>query len=122
MWGALAAALCWGFGLVLAEFFRHSGVTDNKVGDKDQLGGTGTIFAGQPMTRQSIYADTMKNPAASHSQKAYALFRAVHCYEPAHSNDCGGDDVPMATRKGWYNELKANYGDTPWAKELRYYW
>ena len=64
----------------------------------------------------------MKNPKATHNEKAYALFRAVKCYEPAHNNECGGTDVSEGQRKKWYNELKAKYADTSYAKELRYYW
>ena len=66
--------------------------------------------------------DIMKDAKASHEDRAYALFRAVHCYEPAHQNDCGGKDVELSVRKAWHDELKAKYGDTGWAKELRYYW
>ena len=108
--------------LCLGDFYRATSVSDVGVSDKDALGGTGTIFSGAVIARGDIYAETLKNPAASHTQKAYSLFRSVKCYEPAHSNDCGGADVGEATRKGWYDELKHRYGDTPFAAKLRYYW
>ncbi len=108
--------------LCLGDFFRKSGISDAKASEREVLGGTGTIFAGEPISRQSIYAETLKSPKASKTQRAYALFRMMHCYEPAHTNDCGGKDVPLATRKAWFDELRNNYSDTIWAKELRYYW
>ncbi len=108
--------------LCLGDFFRATGTGDIGSIDKDALGGTGTLFAGAPLARHDFYTDIMKSPAATSDDKAYALFRAVHCYEPAHSNDCGGKDVELPVRKAWHDELKAKYGDTPWAKELRYYW
>ena len=77
---------------------------------------------GTPMNRTDLYNDVMKNPAASRDDKSYAIYRAVHCYQPAHNNGCGGTEVPLAKRKAWYDELKAKYGDTVWAKDLHYYW
>ncbi len=108
--------------MCLGDFFRNTGVSDAVVSDKDLLGGTGTLFAGEKIYRSDIYNDVMKDKSASHEDRAYALFRAVHCYEPAHSNDCAGKDVALSVRKGWYNELKQNYSDTVWANELQYYW
>ena len=108
--------------MCLGDLFRLKGVTDISMSDKDVLGGTGTLFAGKHILRSEIYADIMKDKSAPRDDRAYALFRAVHCYEPAHSNDCGGNEVPESTRKGWYDELKGSFGDTAWAKALRYYW
>lgn len=108
--------------MCLGDFFRINGIADATVSDKEILGGTGTLFSGAPIFRGDIYRDVMKDKSAPHEDKAYALFRAVHCYEPAHSNDCGGKDVPLSVRKGWYDELKQNYGDTKWADALQYYW
>ena len=108
--------------LCLGDFFRVTGTGDIGSIDKDALGGTGTLFAGAPLARHDFYTDIMKSPAATRDDRAYALFRAVHCYEPAHANDCGGRDVELPVRKAWHDELKAKYGDTSWAKELHYYW
>ncbi len=108
--------------MCLGDFFRLTGIGDAVVTDKDVLGGTGTIFSGEKIYRGDIYADVMKDKSAPRDERAYALFRAVHCYEPAHANDCGGKDVATSARKGWYDELKQNYANTNWAKELRYYW
>ncbi len=108
--------------LCLGDFFLTTSVSDIGTVDKEALGGTGTLFAGAIVARHDFYTDIMKSPAAKRDEKAYALFRAVHCYEPVHINGCGGKDVNLATRKAWHDELKAKYGDTQWAKELRYYW
>ena len=108
--------------MCLGDFFRLNGIGEATLSDKDILGGTGTLFSGAPIFRGDIYADVIKDKSASHEDKAYALFRAVHCYEPAHSNDCGGKDVPLSVRKGWYDEIKQKYSDTKWADALHYYW
>ena len=108
--------------LCLGDFFRTTGISDVTVDDKDALGGTGTIFSGAPLLRSDFYNSIIKDSTASHADRAYALFRAIHCYAPAHINDCGGADVPESQRKAWYDELKASYGDTRWAKEIRFYW
>jgi hypothetical protein len=62
------------------------------------------------------------DPATPAKDKAYALFRAVNCYRPTGSNECGGRDVDVAQRKAWFNTLKSHYGATSWARSLEYYW
>ena len=108
--------------LCLGDFFRDTDVSDIGTVDKEALGGTGTLFAGPVLARQDFYIDIMKSGSAKPQDRAYALFRAVHCYEPAHANSCGGKDVDLKVRKAWHDELKAKYGATSWAKELHYYW
>jgi hypothetical protein len=108
--------------LCLGEFIRAQGDFSLPEVQKDELGGTGTLFSGKQIFRQEIYMDIMKSAKASRDEKAFALDRAVRCYEPAHSNDCGGAEVAESRRKKWYNELKTKYGDTSYAKLLRYYW
>ena len=108
--------------LCLGDFFRMTGITMSPIADKAELGGTGTLFAGKAISRQDYYIDIIRNADATHEEKAYALFRAVHCYEPSHINDCGGVDVAEDQRNKWYNELKANYADTTFARELHYFW
>lgn len=44
------------------------------------------------------------------------------CYSPSASNSCGGDGVDVAQRKVWFDRLKRDYPQSPWAKKLRYYW
>ena len=108
--------------LCLAEFIRVQGDFSLPAVAKDELGGTGTLFSGKPIFRQDIYTEIMRNAKATRDERAFALDRAVRCYEPAHTNDCGGTEVAESQRKKWYDELKAKYGDTSYAKQLRYYW
>ncbi len=108
--------------LCLGDYIRAKGDSAVTLVEKDELGGTGTLFAGEQFYRQDLYMSIMKNPKATRNEKAYALFRAVKCYEPAHNNECGGTEVSEGQRKKWYNELKVKYADTAYAKELRYYW
>ena len=44
------------------------------------------------------------------------------CYAPSAMNDCGGADVSKSQRKAWFDQLKRDYPQSPWAKKLRYYW
>jgi hypothetical protein len=108
--------------LCLGDFMRLKSVTNPEKAEPDALGGTGTLFAGVPIARQDFYTDIMRDAKASHEQRGYALFRAIHCYEPIGNNDCGGNEVPKAQRKKWYGELKAKYSDLGYTKELHYYW
>lgn len=111
--------------LCLGEFARLNGY-DGFVLDRQpaatELGGTPTQFPGKPFARQAIYQRVMADAAASPQDRAYALYRAVHCYAPSGSNDCGGDDVPIATRKAWFTRLKREFPTSPWAQSLQYYW
>ncbi|MFA6954351.1 MAG: outer membrane assembly lipoprotein YfiO [Thermoanaerobaculia bacterium] len=114
-------------GLCLAEFMRLNGLDYDRFGiDRapaaDELGGSPSLFPGSHLPRQSFYQRVIDDPKAPAEERAYALFRAINCYAPSGNNDCGGADVPVATRKAWFTELKRRYPATPWAKQLRYYW
>ncbi len=113
----VAARLC------LGEFFRRNTYELQlaTVG-KNELGGTGTLFAGKVLSRQDIYRDVMRDGRASRNDRAYALFRAIRCYQSVGNNDCGGDAVDKSVRKKWFQELKSRYGDTDWAKQQEVYW
>ena len=71
--GDVQARLC------LGDFFLETDVSDIAPADKDALGGNGTLFAGAVLARHDFYTDIMKSPKATREDKAYALFRAVHC-------------------------------------------
>jgi hypothetical protein len=118
--GSRKASLC------LGDFFRLNDYDRTEswafTADKDELGGTPGQFPGRFLPRQRIYQTIIDDAAAPAEERAYALFRAVNCYAPAGHNDCGGDDVPVATRKAWFNQLKSRYPQSAWAKQLRYYW
>jgi len=114
-------------GLCLAEFMRLNGLDydrfwiDNAPA-ADELGGSASLFHGSYLPRQSIYERVIDDKNAAAEERSYALYRAVNCYAPSGNNECGGEDVPLETRKAWFNQLKKKYPASPWAKELRYYW
>jgi hypothetical protein len=88
----------------------------------DELGGAKAIFPGEPFSRGEVYQRLIADPATKDADRAYALYRAINCYAPAGSNDCGGKDVDKAQRKAWFQTLKSRYGATQWARGLQYYW
>lgn len=110
--------------LCLGEFYRLNGF-DYFGGGELEKGALGTFasqFPGKAIPRAALYNTVMADPAAARADKAYATYRAVMCYAPSGNNTCGGDDVPESRRKAWFDTLKRQYGDTRWAKELKYYW
>lgn len=112
--------------LCLGDFWRLNGFDDLNRGDQprkaDELGGVADLFPGKPMPRSAIYSSVIADPKAAGPDKAYALYRAVMCYAPSGYNSCGGKDVPKSQRKAWFDQLRATYPSSPWAKKLRYFW
>ncbi|WP_157081305.1 hypothetical protein [Novosphingobium naphthalenivorans] len=112
--------------LCLAEFYRLNGFDDYLVGGggpaADQLGGTPDLFPGTPVTRAGLYAGVLAARGASAEDTAYALYRSVRCYAPSGGNSCGGEGVPLAQRKAWFQRLKREYPKSQWAIALKYYW
>jgi hypothetical protein len=111
--------------MCLAEFVRANSMDSEPVDiqpAKDQLGGTASLFPGKAYARAATYQAIIADARAPAADKAYALFRAVNCYAPTRTNQCGGASVPQAQRKAWFNRLKQDYSSSPWAKELRYWW
>jgi hypothetical protein len=68
------------------------------------------------------YLKVIANKQAEGDARAYALFRAVRCYAPSGFNDCGKQDIPVSTRKQWFQMLHKEYADSSWASSLKYYW
>ncbi|MGD9543624.1 MAG: hypothetical protein AB7F41_05145 [Methylocystis sp.] len=112
------AMLCFG------DFIRTNSLDGFEASrpKPDELGGGKSIFPGEPYARGEVYKKLIGAPATPARERAYALYRAINCYAPANNNTCGGKDVEKAQRKAWYDQLKAQYGATTWAKSLRYYW
>jgi len=119
--------------LCLGEYFRANHFTWYPEGvgtgyydalhKPGSLGGSKELFpAGRTYSRLEDYKAIMNDPAASADEKALALNRAVRCYAPSHSNNCGGVEVSLAVRRGWFNRLHAQYPQSRWARELKYYW
>ena len=73
-------------------------------------------------SRMDSYLKVIGNSHADGDARAYALSRAVRCYEPAGYNECGKQDIPPRIRKQWFQTLHKEYPDSVWAKSLRYYW
>ncbi|HEY4468715.1 MAG TPA: hypothetical protein VGN53_13415 [Klebsiella sp.] len=110
----------------LGEFFR---TTQTHVDLwKDQSGNDmleAAIDRQQPLgqyDRQSYYQQIITSSKAEPEDKSYALYRAILCYAPSGSNECGGEDVEKLQRKGWFTQLKTQYPGSPWAQKLKYYW
>jgi len=112
--------------LCLAEFIRRKGFDgwsdqyDVKL--ERNVARSRNGFAGKPIGRMDIYQAVIASPAASADDKAFALNRAIRCYQPAGYNSCGGEDVKKPVRKAWYDRLRSQYAGSAWAKELKYYW
>ena len=110
--------------MCIAEFIRLKNGdgfmldTAEKAGRKDSL----SLFPGKPYSRLTVYRGVIADPNAPPEDKAYALFRAVHCFRRHNSNNCGGEDAELAQRKAWFTQLKKQYPKSEWAKNLRYYW
>ncbi|HVO04454.1 MAG TPA: hypothetical protein VMT54_19815 [Candidatus Cybelea sp.] len=111
--------------LCLADFMYANGfdqfILDTPPGETE-LGGTPSLFGGAPYSRLEVYKALIASAKTPAADKAYALFRAVNCYAPSGNNSCGGDEVPLAQRKAWFNQLKRSYPNSVWAKQLQYYW
>lgn len=112
--------------LCLGEFWRLNGFDGFTALDtapsKGLLGGAANDFPGKPTPRGVIYAAVIADPRAAPDDRAYALYRAVNCYGPSGYNGCGGEDVPIAQRKGWYDRLKREFPRSVWAQKQKYYW
>jgi hypothetical protein len=113
--------------LCLGDFFRlHDldylhGKYDRRP-KPDELGGFAAGFTGKRNFRSEFYTAIAADPAAKPADRSYALYRAVMCYSPSATNDCGGVDVSKGQRKAWFDQLKRDYPQSVWAKKLRYYW
>lgn len=122
--------------LCLGDFWRLNGFDDfdlHTPGDGAHvLGKAPDLFPGKALSRDAIYAAIIADKAAPADLRAYALYRAVRCYAPSGNNSCAGParttaeyeaaQVPLAVRKGWYDELKKRYPQSQWARALRFYW
>ena len=111
--------------LCLADYFRIAGFDDywlNSPADADELGGSKSRFSGEPLSRLEIYKDIIADRKTSANDRAYALYRAIWCYGPSGNNSCGGQEVPTSQRGAWFRQLKRNYPNSRWARQLKYYW
>ena len=110
----------------LGEFFRttqtHVDLWKNSAGN-DVL--ESAISRKEPFgqfDRQRYYQQVITSPKAEVEDKSFALYRAIMCYAPSGSNECGGEEVDKLQRKGWFTQLKTQFPGSPWAQKLKYYW
>lgn len=112
--------------LCLADFFRSNGFDefplDTDRPPADELGGTASAFPETPYARMNVYRAIIASKTAAPEVRAYALYRAINCYAPSGYSSCGGEDVSKDMRRAWFQDLKATYPQSRWAKSLRYYW
>ncbi|CAN5307659.1 hypothetical protein BH10PSE13_BH10PSE13_22300 [soil metagenome] len=111
--------------LCLGDFMRTTGFDDTELDAQpraDELGGTPTLFPGKPYSRLEAYRGVIASPRTHAEDKAYALYRAIRCYAPSRNNSCGGEGVNEGQRKAWFQQIKRDYPQTRWAKDLQYYW
>ena len=111
--------------LCLAEFLRlnaYDHANLDQARPADEVGGALSRFTGKGLVRMDVYKRVIDDPSANANDKAYALYRAVYCFAPSGYNDCSSEDIPIATRKAWFRQLKTQYPNSRWANALEYYW
>lgn len=110
----------------LGEFFLRTGAAVGfDWGEDNQLDGITHApkqFSGKETNRLDGYIAVIANPRAEPEDKSYALYRAVYCFAPSGTNDCGEQEISKATRKSWFTRLKTEYKGSQWAMQLKYYW
>ena len=116
----------WRDRLCVAEFLRLNNLSENPLeipgGDGALGSGPAQPFPGKASTRDVTYTAIIADRTAPAEDRAYALYRAVKCFEPVGINHCGPTKIARSERKTWYYALKREYSSSRWAKELRYWW
>ena len=107
----------------LGEFMLRNGLDSLPMDQRAaKAKGKPGSFNGPAYSRLDGYQQVIANKQAGHTDRAYALYRAINCYAPSGYNSCGSQDIAPALRKKWFRDLKAGYADTTWGKTLQYYW
>lgn len=86
------------------------------------LGSAPSQFQGKAYQRMTSYQNVIAMTEAPADDRAYALYRAINCFAPGGTSECGGNDIAQGTRKRWFNTLKSAYPRSKWAQSLKYYW
>ncbi len=117
--------------LCLGEFVRLNGLDPDFYGvtyaldelpNRDELGGTPSLFPGTRFSRLSAYRVIAADATAAPENRSYALYRAINCFYQSANNQCDSTEVTKAERKAWFDQLNRQYPTSVWAKKLRYYW
>jgi hypothetical protein len=108
----------------LGELVRLHGVHfgQDTAPPETDLGGADSLFPVTNYSRLDSYLKVIANNQANGDARAYALFRAIRCYAPSGNNGCGNQNLPLTTRKQWFQTLHKDYADSIWAKSLKFYW
>lgn len=103
-------------------FFNAHELSSHYSGQTDFIKRFQDNFAGKSYSSLDFYMEVIESNRASSNAKAYALHRAISCYEPSSYNHCGSQDIPKTQRKAWFMRLKNKFKDTEWAERQKYYW
>jgi hypothetical protein len=108
----------------LGELVRLHGVHYDQDASPPEtdLGGGQSSFPATMYSRMDSYLKVIANNHADAVARAYALSRAVRCYERSGHNECGKQDIPLRIRKQWFQTLHKEYPNSVWARSLKYYW
>ncbi len=85
--------------LCLGDFYRLNGFDDLYLDFEPPAGTLGSFadYPGTSIPRSKLYADLIGEAGVARDDRAYALYRAVHCYAPSGYSSCGGDQVDEGT-------------------------
>ncbi|MEL1249620.1 hypothetical protein [Aurantiacibacter gilvus] len=110
--------------LCLGDFYRLNGFDQHYLDyDRDEgTLGSHASYPGEATPRSRFYSDIIAQRGVSREDRAYALYRAIHCYAPSGYSSCGGEQVAEEQRAAWFRRLKNEFGDTRWGEEAEYYW
>lgn len=106
----------------LGEYLRNRDPHIDLWQDREMIWGLAQDESATAPSRLALYQAVMANPKAEPEDKSYALYRAIQCYAPSGYNSCDSQEIPKRTRQAWFNTLKQRYGNSVWAKSLKYYW
>ncbi len=106
----------------LGEYLRNQDPHIDLWQDREQVWGMKQEESATAPSRLALYQAVMANPKAEPEDKSYALYRAIQCYAPSGYNSCDSQEIPKRTRQAWFNTLKQRYGNSVWARSLKYYW
>lgn len=106
----------------LGEYLRNKDPEINLWQGKEMVWGLPKPESATAPSRLKLYQAVMANPKAEPEDKSYALYRAINCYAPSGNNGCDAQEIPKSMRQAWFNTLKQRYGNSVWAKSLKYYW
>lgn len=106
----------------LGEYLRTQDPHIDLWQDRELIWGLAQDERTTAPSRLALYQTVMANPKAEPEDKSYALYRAIQCYAPSGYNSCDSQEIPKHTRQAWFNTLKQRYGNSVWARSLKYYW